>query len=412
MSQSLKPRDSKDLESIIGDALVNRTPLEIIGGGSKRAIGQLMPTKKEVSLSALSGITLYEPKELVLSAYAGTPLEEIESVLGEHNQHLAFEPINLSHLFFYNAVQTIGGVISTNLAGPRRIYSGAPRDHLLGATMITGRGETIKTGGRVVKNVTGYDLCKLFAGSYGTLAAATKLTMKVLPVGSKIRTVLISLEKEKDAVSAMIASLQSPYEVSGASFITSALTRRSEVSYIARANSSIVGIRIEGSGPSVNARCSKLKNLLMSYGDIQELHYHNSMKFWQEVANVSPYKNKKGAIWRISVVPSMVIETVNKIIRDLAVEYYLDWGGGLIWLRLIEDRSDAGARTIRNSIEVGKGHATLIRATEDIRAQVPVFQPQASGIRELSKRIKESFDPAGILNPNKMVHLLEAHGAN
>ena len=264
----------------------------------------------------------------------------------------------------------------------------------------------------MVKNVTGYDLCKLFAGSYGTLAAATKLTIKVLPVGSKIRTVLISLEKEKDAVSAMIASLQSPYEVSGASFITSALTRRSEVSYIARANSSIVGIRIEGSGPSVNARCSKLKNLLMSYGDIQELHYHNSMKFWQEVANVSPYKNKKGAIWRISVVPSMVIETVNKIIRDLDVEYYLDWGGGLIWLRLIEDRSDAGARTIRNSIEEGKGHATLIRATEDIRAQVSVFQPQASGIRELSKSIKKSFDPAGILNPNKMVHLLEAHGAN
>ena len=197
-------------------------------------------------------------------------------------------------------------------------------------------------------------------------------------------------------------SLNSPNNVSGAAFLSKEIIKRSNVSYVSGANAPITAIRIEGPAPSVEARCSALKKLLIDYGDIQELHYHNSMEFWHEVGNVTPYVDKLGVVWRISAAPSKGVKIAREISNSLATEFYFDWGGGLIWLRVLENRHDGGAGEIRNSVRAHGGHATLIRANGNIRSQVSVFQPQEEGVNALSQRIKNSFDPAGILNPGRM----------
>lgn len=399
----LEPADSAELELLIGDALENRTTLEVVGAGSKRALGQTMDVDKIVSLSQLTGITLYEPDELVLSARAGTPLVEIETALAEHNQQLSFEPPDWGALLGSNIPQTIGGVIATNLAGPRRIQAGAARDHVLGVSMVTGRGETIKTGGRVVKNVTGYDLCKLITGSYGTLAVATDITVKVLPAGEKVRTVLVAGLNEIAAVGAMTAALSSPYDVSAAAFLPGNLSGRSEVSYISGASVSIAAVRVEGPAPSVEARCSALRTMLGALGDIEELHFHNSHKFWQEIGNVTPFAEKAGSVWRVSVPPSAVVTVIQIIREGVDAEFYVDWGGGLIWIQLPNEADDdGGAVLIREAIKSCGGHATLIRASAEIRSRIAVFQPQEKGVAALNRRVKQGFDPANILNPGRM----------
>ena len=402
MPAVVKPTNTRELEAIISDALSTQNSLEILGAGSKSTLGHPMRVSQKVSLVGLSGITLYEPEELVLSARAGTPLADIEDTLAQNHQELAFEPPSWGALLGNTEVQTLGGVIATNIGGPRRIRAGAPRDHLLGVSMVTGRGETVKTGGRVVKNVTGYDLCKLFAASYGTLAVATELTLKVLPAAEKIRTVLVSGLDASDGVKVMTEALASPYDVSAAAYITEEITTRSDVSYISKAHTSITALRIEGPDPSVVARCAALQNQLKNHGKIEELHFHNSKRFWAEIGNVSPYIDEVGPVWKISVPPSNAVETAQTICNKTASEFYLDWGGGLIWLHIIDDHKDGGAHLIRAAINSCGGHATLIRASGDIRSRVPVFEPQGKAVTALTERIRKGFDPAGILNPGRL----------
>src|SRR5512142_2001127 len=220
MTDTLKPRDAKEVEEAVRWALGNDKALEVSGQGTKRAIGRPSQTDLTLDLSGLTGLTLYEPAELVLSARAGTPLAEIEAELEMHNQQLAFEPIDYGPLLGGEAgAGSIGGVIAANLSGPRRIKAGAARDHFLGVTAVTGRGDTIKSGGRVVKNVTGYDLCKLFAGSWGTLAAMTDVTLKVLPKPETEATVLVSGLIDAQACAAMLAAMGSPFDVSAAAHL-------------------------------------------------------------------------------------------------------------------------------------------------------------------------------------------------
>ena len=220
MTDLLKPRDAKDVEAAVRWALAEAKTLEIVGRGSKRGIGRAAQWDLSLDLSELSGVTLYEPEELVLSAKAGTPLAEIEKLLAEHNQELAFEPIDYGPLLGGAAGHgTIGGTVAANLSGPRRIKAGAARDHFLGFTAVSGRGETFKSGGRVVKNVTGYDLCKLMAGSWGTLAAMTDVTVKVLPRAETEQTLLVLGLDDAKAAQAMSAAMGSPNDVSGAAHL-------------------------------------------------------------------------------------------------------------------------------------------------------------------------------------------------
>ncbi|HEX9699490.1 MAG TPA: FAD-binding protein, partial [Acidobacteriota bacterium] len=229
MSSGFRPDSGAQLAELVAWAAAEEAPLEIVGRGSKQGFGRPVQAAHGLDLSALAGITLYEPEELVLAAHAGTPLAEIEAALAAQNQHLAFEPPDLGPLLGHEADDgSIGGVLACNLSGPRRLKSGAARDHFLGVAAVSGRGEVFKSGGRVVKNVTGYDLCKLLAGSHGTLAVMTDVTVKVMPRPEKTRTVMVFGQDDRQALVVMTQALNSPHEVSGAAHLPAAVAAGSK----------------------------------------------------------------------------------------------------------------------------------------------------------------------------------------
>jgi len=399
--ETLAPETREQVVEALAWAVAEDAPLEIIGRGSKRALGRPLQAAHSLDLSRLDGITLYEPEELVLSARAGTPLATIEAALEEKRQMLAFEPADLGPLLGGAAgAASIGGVLACNLSGPRRIKAGAARDHFLGVQAVSGRGELFKSGGRVVKNVTGYDLCKLLCGSYGTLAAMTDVTVKVLPRPEKTWTVLVTGLDDTQALIAMTRALGSPHEVSGAAHLPAAQAATSRVSYVAGAGTSVTALRLEGPGPSVEYRCAALRRELADLGATEELHSHNSLSFWRELRDVSPFVGRDDlAVWRISVAPSAG-PTVVAAIGD--AEAFYDWGGGLLWLAL-PATGGAGATQVRAAVQAaGGGHATLIRAPEALRAAEAVFQPQDAARAMLSERVKDGFDPKRVLNPGRM----------
>ena len=400
MTDTLKPRDAKEVEEAVHFALGNDKPLELVGQGSKRRIGRPSQADLTLDLSGLSGITLYEPEELVLSARAGTPLAEIEALLEKNNQQLGFEPMDYGPMFGEKSGQgTIGGIIAANLSGPRRIKMGAARDHFLGVTAVTGRGDTIKSGGRVVKNVTGYDLCKLFAGSWGTLAAMTDITVKALPKGETEATVVVSGLDDASAAQAMAAAMGSSNDVSAAAHLPDHVA--SWFAGLPNAEAATV-LRLEGFAPSVMHRKEALAALLRPFGPVAILEPKESRALWRDVREVKPFAvdaARDRPLWRISTAPGKGHEIAN-IITPAAQMFY-DWAGGLVWVAMpIPDEPNAAA--IRRALAQVGGHATLIRAPASVRAAVEVFEPQAAGVAALSKRVKEGFDPKGVLNPGRM----------
>ena len=394
------PENSGQVVEAVAWAAAEAQPLEILGRGSKRGLGRPVQAAHSLDLSRLDGITLYEPEELVLSARAGTPLAAIEAALDAERQMLAFEPADLGPLLGgQSGAASIGGMLACNLAGPRRIKAGAARDHFLGFVAASGRGELFKSGGRVVKNVTGYDLCKLLCGSYGTLAVMTEVTVKVLPRPEKTYTVLLPGLDDATAGRAMTRALGSPHEVSGAAHLPAAQAARSEVSYVAGAGGAVTALRLEGPGPSVEYRCAALRRELADLGASEELHSLNSLALWRELRDVKPFVDTFGhAIWKISVAPTAGPAVVAEIAQG---EAYYDWGGGLVWLAL-PSGGDCGAARVRSAVAKAGGHATLIRAPLELRAAVGVFQPQDAATAALSRRVKYGFDPNRILNPGRM----------
>lgn len=402
MATLLKPENVDQVREAVAWAAAEETPLELVGGGSKRAIGRPGNAAHTLDLSALAGITLYEAEELVLSAGPGTPIADIHAALAARSQELAFEPPDYGPLLgLPEGAGTLGGVLAANLAGPRRIKAGAARDHFLGFSAVSGRGEFFKSGGRVVKNVTGYDLCKVMAGSWGTLGAMTQVTVKVLPAAAKTRTVLVFGCDGPTATAAMTKALQSPYEVSAAAWLPRPLAAQSGVGYIEDAGASVAAIRVEGPGPSVEYRCDALRKQLAAFGATEELHGHNSGAFWREVRDVRPFAapGDARAVWKISVPPQAGAALAADLSQVLGGETFLDWGGGLVWLAVPVETNHAG---IWAAVGASGGHATLIRAPAELRSAVPVFQPQDPGLARLSQRLKESFDPRGVLNPGRM----------
>jgi len=403
VTDTIRPTDENGVREAIADALAAAAPLAIEGGGTKGGLGRPVQTRATLSLAGLAGIALYEPDELVLSAAAGTPLATIEAALDEAGQQLAFEPPDWGPLYGAPAgAATLGGVIACNLSGPRRLSAGAARDHLLGARAVTGRGEVVKTGGRVVKNVTGYDLCKLLAGSYGTLAAMTEITVKVLPRPEKTRTVLVFGLDDAAGIKALGQALFSRHAVSGAAHLPATVAAMSGVGYVREAGASVTALRIEGPEPSVAARCRALRDMMGTHGPVEELHFHNSRTFWAEVGAAAPFAGEDSVLWRVSVPPSDGAALGQALGRLDGARFYYDWGGGLVWARIGEGSGDGGAAAIRAAIAGGGGHATLIRAPEALRAAVPVFQPMPAAVAALAERVREGFDPGRILNPGRI----------
>jgi glycolate oxidase FAD binding subunit len=407
MTDTLKARDAKDVENAVQWALGEGKTLEILGHGSKRAIGRPLQTDLALDLSALSGITLYEPEELVLSAKAGTPLAEIEALLAGKRQRLAFEPMDCGPVLGNTIGRgTIGGTIAANLCGPRRLTAGAARDHLLGFTAVSGRGETFKSGGRVVKNVTGYDFCKLMSGSWGTLAALTEVTVRTLPMPETETTVVMLGLDDAAASRVMATAMGSSCEVSGAAHLPAATAARFPMGDAVAAGRALTAMRLEGVGPSVAHRMAALQAALRPHGEVAAIDDMVSRRLWVAIRDVAAFAagrtGRDQPLWRISTAPSRGHELAALVTGETAAAATLyDWAGGLVWIAM-PDAADAAAGLVRAAVGAFGGHATLVRGPRSVRAAVDVFEPQEPGLAALTKRVKEGFDPKGVLNPGRM----------
>jgi glycolate oxidase FAD binding subunit len=389
----IKPPNAAALLDTVAWAMSTKTPLELVGRGSKRALGRPVQSAHLLDVGALSGIASYEPAELVLTAAAGTPLAEIEAALAACDQHLAFEPPDYALLLGgAPGGQSVGGIVASNFAGPRRLSAGAVRDHLLGFAGVSGRGEAFKSGGKVVKNVTGYDLSKLVCGSWGTLAVLTEVTFKVLPRPEATVTMLLRGLGADRAVEAMSRALGSAHEVSAAAWVPESLLDTTGI-----ANSgSVTALRLEGPPPSVEFRAEALTRL---FGTAERIEGDASARFWRAIRDAEPFAaDPSTLVWKISVPPNAGAAIVAAYPQAPSL---LDWGGGLVWLAL-PPSPDAGAVRLRALVAAHGGHATLIRADTATRAAVPVFEPQPGPLGDLGRRVKQAFDPEGILNPGRI----------
>lgn len=391
----LIPKTESEATAMIGEAVSAGSTLAVEGGGTKAALGRPVFAEAAICSSGLTGITNYHPAELVMTAHAGTPLSEIEHELGKNGQWLAFEPVDHRPLLGVDGEPTIGAVAAMNNSGPRRISAGAARDSLLGVRFVNGRGELIKNGGRVMKNVTGLDLVKLMAGSWGTLGFLTEVTFKVLPAPETGTTLLIRGLDDENATNAMAHAMASTAEVSGAAHLPDLAAQT------ILGGTSATALRLEGFADSVRNRVKRLKTLFAGMAELEELVPGQSAGLWQAIRDVKPFADKDTIVWRVSMKPSQAHKFVLATRMKAAIDAYYDWQGGLVWLSLQDN--DPQDQMIRAELaRHGGGHAMLIRAGSEVRVLAPVFQPQTAPLERLSRRIKAAFDPKGIFNPGRM----------
>lgn len=392
----MTPTTEQGVIEAIQQAHAANEPLAIAGRNSKQGLLRPVQAARTLSTAALTGITLYSPSELIIAARAGTLLTEIEAALAEKGQHLIAEPPDFTALFGHAQPQTIGGIVAANLSGPRRIAWGATRDHVMGVRAINGTGETIRSGGRVLKNVTGLDLCKLLTGSHGTLAVLTEITLKVLPAPEQTATLILRHLAPQKAVAALSAALGSPYAVSAAAHLPAA--QAALIPGIGPGPTTLA--RIEDFAPSVTYRSDRLRTDLAPYGSADILDHETSRRAWAAIRDAAPLAGLQGAIWRLSVRPSQAPAIVQTLERSFGAAWFLDWGGGLIWI--------AGPATTETHAEItaaaqaANGTHTLFRAPETLRAAVPVVPPEAPALARITRNVKAAFDPAGILNPGRI----------
>ena len=403
-----QPSDVAQAKEVIARAAAEGQSLEIAAGGSKRALGRPPRTDHTLDVSPLAGIVEYEPAELILTARAATPMAEIEAQLEARRQMLAFEPPDWRGLLGGSGEPTLGGVIACNIAGPRRVRAGSPRDYFLGFAAINGWGDGWKAGGKVVKNVTGYDMCKLQAGAYGTLSVLTEVTLKVMPKPETACTVLLPALADEIAIPVLSQALNTPYEVSAVAHLPASVARRSGVAAVAEGLGAVTALRLEGPLPSVAYRAEAIEALLGRGLRLEEVE---TAQLWAEIGAVRPLL-EPGArcVWRLCPTPSAAPAVMHVVRARLAsAEAFYDWGGGLVWLSVDggEAGPDGGAAMVRAAVRqagghAAGGHATLIVAPDAMRAAVPVFEPVPGALASLSARIKRGFDPRGILNPGRM----------
>ena len=373
----MTPKTEAELAEAIAGA---DGPLRVMGGGT-RDVGR--PVDGVPLRVGLSGVKLYEPGALTLVVAAGTPLAEVEALLAGEGQRLAFEPMDHRALLGTDGAPTIGGVVAGNISGPRRVQVGACRDFLLGVRFVDGRGQVLVNGGRVMKNVTGYDLARLMAGSWGTLGVLSEVSLKVLAAPEAEATLVAGGLEAGAGVALMSRALGTPYDVSGAALVGGQ-----------------VRLRLEGFGDSVTYRAAALGTALG--GDWEVVEGDASAALWRDVRDAMPFAGRKGAVWRLSVKPTDGPVLVAALAaQGRRLEALHDWGGGLVWL-LVEEAGDACAGAIRGEIARLGGHATLLRANAETRARLAVFQPQPAPLAAITARIKQEFDPRGILNPGLM----------
>ncbi len=388
ISMLIQPMTEAEVAAAVVEARAAMAPLSIEGGGTKRGLGRPIQTERTLSLKCLSGITLYEPSEMVIGAWAGTPLVEVQQTLDRRGQMLAFEPTDYRALLGSTGEPTIGSVAACGLAGSRRIMAGGARDALIGVRFVNGLGEIIKNGGRVMKNVTGLDLVKLQAGAYGTLGVLTEVIFKVIPKPETVATLVLEGLDNTRAIQAMAAALQSPFEVTGVAHEPGNIMPGSSITYF----------RIEGFAEQIAYRTGELRKVLAPFGPLEPLGGKWPASIW-------PHLRDGGAladhglpyVWRCSVAP----DRGAVFAHDTGGMTYFDWGGGLVWLGF-KQADEALAASISAAAACHGGYAVLVKAPDEFRARVDVFQPLDPAIQKLQAGLKRSFDPDGILNPGRM----------
>jgi len=372
----MRPETEAELAEILKDTAA---PLSIRGGNTRG----MAPAGDVLETSGLAGVELYEPGALTLVVKAGTPVAEVEAMLAAEGQRLPYEPMDHRALLGTKGVPTMGGGVAANISGPRRVQAGACRDYLLGVRFVNGNGVALKNGGRVMKNVTGYDLVKLMAGSYGTLGVLTEVSFKVLPQPEAAACVLIEGLSDEVAVQAMSAALGSPFDVTGAAHAPVGVD-----------GAPVTMIRVEGFEGSVAYRAEQLKGLLGGFGDLSvETAPQRLAAGWKWIRDVEAFAGQEGDVWRISVKPSDGPK-VTAALDAKAVIY--DWGGGLVWALM------PAGRDIRPALSGIGGHATLVRASSETKARVAMLQPEPAPVAALSRGIRQKYDPRGILNAGLM----------
>ncbi len=391
MDKLATPASESEVQDLVRQARAEGAPVEIIGGGTRRALGRQVQAACTLSLAKHSGVTLYEPGALTIIAKAGTPLAEVEQTLAAEGQRLPFEPMDHRGLLASEGDPTIGAVVACNNSGSRRIQAGACRDSAIGVRFVDGNGEAIKSGGRVMKNVTGYDLVKLMCGAYGTLGIVTEVAFKVLPVSAREATLAIRGLPDEAAIGALSVALCSPFETTGAAHLPN------------EPGGPLTLLRVEGLETQVSYRLERLRALCATADGAEaglvEGEEHEAL--WRRVRDAEPFHGRAGAVWRISVKASDGPLVAGRIREATGGDVFYDWGGGLIWA-LVPEGQDANAPAVRAAFAGLGGHATLIRASAPVRNAVAVFEAQTDRLAKISRGLRQKFDPAGILNPGRM----------
>ena len=395
-----KPETREEISEIIKNCYKKNIPLEVNGLQSKKKIGRNFQSEKTLDLSRYSGIIEYKPEELYIKAKSGTPIKEIIAELDKNNQQLAFEPNDFGFLFSGDSNEgSIGGVIASNFSGSRRFKSGSARDHLLGFQGINGKGETIKSGGTVVKNVTGYDLCKLLSGSFGTLTVLTELSVKVLPKPETNKTLIINNPHLKKALEYFDITLSSSIDPSGGVFYPEYF-RKNFIFNDLTQKGALIGLRVEGPVNSVDHRIEKLrKELDVLNNEFSILEQEQSNIFWEKTRKLKVFTSLQGSLLRVVVPVSETFEVIQNL-KKYKINYFLDWGGSLIWLQIDEINTKI-LREIKEIVQNAAGYLTVIKIEEDMKATIDIFTVDPIKYK-MSEKIKKSFDPKRILNPGKM----------
>ena len=398
MTDLLAPADEESIAAAVAQASGEAEPLLILGNGTKMDMLRPVQAARSLSTRNLTGITLYSPNELIISARAGTPLADIEAALAERGQHIIAEPPDLARIYGASGQQTLGGVVATNLSGPRRIAWGAMRDHVLGIRAVTGHGEAIHSGGRVLKNVTGLDLCKLLTGSHGTLGVITEVTLKVLPAPEAVGTIVLVGLDAASGVAALSAALGSPYSVSAAAWLPMEAAAR--IPALAGFGCSVALARIEDFASSVAYRTARLRSEL-EHGRCEILDDASSRAAWRAIGNLAALAAEPAdVIWRISVRPSAGPVMLRTLSESVGARGYLDWGGGLVWIAA--PATVAAHSAVVAAVTAAGGTWLLMRAPESLRTAVDVIPPEPEPLARIMRRVKAALDPRGILNPGRL----------
>ena len=407
-SNVFRPGNEKNVSEIVRDNYKKNLPLEIIGSNSKKFIGYNLQTAKTLDISNLSGIVEYLPEELYIKVKAGTPLSLIEETLDKKNQQLAFEPIDFGFIQGGKSNKgTIGGYVSCNFAGSRRFKSGSVRDHILGFRGINGKGDIIKSGGTVVKNVTGYDLSKLVTGSFGTLVALTEITFKVLPVKDSINTIAIYSEDNKIVTKLFDQLLSSSNEISGSVYIPNepknnnyTINREKILKFNdLKSEEPFLALRIEGSKKSIEERSKEIfKELELQKMKTSILDFYQSKLFWEKINNIELFSGIKNNLLRAVIPPAKSLDLMKHLKNNF--KYYIDWCGSLFWLEVLDNENEKIEEIKSIVVKLG-GYLTIIKNSENFTSDIDLFTINDTRLL-LSKKIKESFDPKNLLNPGKM----------